>query len=1744
MAAFPYRSGPGRSFRGRSYRSRYEQEESVPLDLDRAPEKNIKDILTSLVLREGVSKGRKLGHLNNLVRLCVKLGANPQWSYSKEEVLTCLRLGLLHEAKEVRAACLRALRYLIHDKETLDAMLKLHIDYLVARSLDICLDNQIERVHALRLIRKMVQISAERFPPSLVSVMLSICNDGAQEHDETQRACLATISELAILNPRLVSDCGGISTILRNVLDCHHLPRVNESLLATVLYLLNHPRTRHYIKTDIDLEQILAPFTDCHFRYGTECSDQSSSDERDKRFEASKMAIATIMRSWPGLIRLCNPDGSGLQSLIGVLYLPKKKIRLGILDILFDVFQLTVPAWTECFVDALLSVDPSEMRDSWKLTEGFVAKEGRAVLQHTSKIRTNLVECHMAVILSALISAGVLEAIVEVITTSERKISVRATILLGELLHLANTLLPYECSEYSHCLPTLISLAASFKVSAKERQQASMAVNCLDRFHAMKKRGPVPCSLYLDQLVQHTVGAPDDSNRPLRLNKEKLMQYLSKDTEDTISQGIRDSCVLATKDNFSWNWDLIGAILKWPDEALKKLDDQTNLRYVLPPQDFPNMDYSQFDGFLQKLSLKESKKHVGKYRFIRRIVYFFKPTTKLFSNIEVTAPEAKKYSVIGCHLVDFLLDCDETEGNKLLEEWLEDIARCLSQIRAEKAPPEALFSPSRMANTLSHDYFLFIGRLSYTLRGEKALEKTGILSCLLDLVTVTSHDVYIKLVVSSLDYSRDGMARIILSKALTATSDNARYYTASFMRVLLRAKIPFFSTWGTDMLVTQMYDQDKKVALEALSVLDEACEDEVNLLALIKMRPSFLHMGEKGSLLLARFLSQPSGLKFLIDANFLDHELQKWHKTFNMRYVHIVEDHLNQALTTYEKNYDGSYTRRSSRRKIKKDVYVPIHLYGQLVQHKEGYELIEKQDYLQEYVDSIKYQELRTDEDVLKLKAAMWAVGQIGSSAWGLQMLERENLVPELIKLAEECGVFSVRGTAYYVLCLVASSRAGSDLLHEYGWESVRHNRHDLWPVIEEEDALASDTVGEETSDAISYTSSISQFSEEREHPKTPSNLQQVLETREESQERDVIEIAVPPPRPKSHSEGSMRPEVEKPRSGTCHSDQGVTARVNGNVTLEDGKEKDTGSVFSTMEPGQQSVNQSLTISHGRSASDSSDQESKQRVAKFEIGPSPVTQISPLRRAQTLQEHARQRLRNRMISKIRSSSLASTERSKSLDVSPSGRSHSSSLRDERSYSNDSTQSQASKSRSDSFNTDTTTSGVESFDSGHKVTLLDSLRHDLSPIASESSMNNKFIDVEKNIHPSDMYRKQFNLRRTPSLQRRFKSPVMQTIRTVDGKIEAQDPNAIYTTSRNAQGYLALRTLQRQRTLSSGEDSDVISLGASSLVEPEPGLPLSLSLDFRSLPQSRYQSFISLQNVPSPTNSLPRPLSRRPSNSSGKMSVTGAAQFIGLCLPVDISMIFQVSEGEDQRSQTYTFTSTTTDSTGETYSSVDWNSDSGTHSRSASQVSHVAQMDGLEHHSMESCFGCYRVRKPVEQKITVCVVEVTSEECEDEAGEIEGADDSQLSVGGTTLLRLPSKDGSYTDGTTVGSVSSDAGSEIAGPRLSEDSVSGRSMIRQEILKFIINLSSSVGVKASEQNLLNLKQKFPNAFQDLCLYSEVCYLLGHYNFRLPSRRFIQELFQDMTFDKMFEEPQVILNLNEDVKPVIPSTVEVEEQ
>lgn len=171
----------------------------------------------------------------------------------------------MHTFTQVRAAALRTIRYTISTAKDIKAFNSLQLQHLLCRSIDLMLKNDDERVQALKLVRKMLAIAPEDISPVVVRCLVSLADSGIEESDNLLRACLATLSEFAVLNPALLIVCGGVTSITRNVLECHN-PRIAESLCGVLLYLLEWPQTRNICGVRLDC--LAAPYCDFTYRLG------------------------------------------------------------------------------------------------------------------------------------------------------------------------------------------------------------------------------------------------------------------------------------------------------------------------------------------------------------------------------------------------------------------------------------------------------------------------------------------------------------------------------------------------------------------------------------------------------------------------------------------------------------------------------------------------------------------------------------------------------------------------------------------------------------------------------------------------------------------------------------------------------------------------------------------------------------------------------------------------------------------------------------------------------------------------------------------------------------------------------------------------------------------------------------------------------------------------------------------------------------------------------------------------------------------------------------------------------------------------------------------------------------------------------------------------------------------------------------------------------------------------------------
>ncbi|KAL2091761.1 hypothetical protein ACEWY4_011559 [Coilia grayii] len=1787
------RGRPIRSVRVRDKRCRNDSgEENVPLDLTREPSDNMREILQNVAKLHGVSNMRKLGHLNNFIKLLCSTGHCVRtFGFTYEEIIICLRLALLNEAKEVRAAGLRALRYLLRDSSVLQRILRLQVDYLISRCIDIKQSNEVERTQALRLVRKMITVNALLFPSSVTNSLIAIGNDGLQERDPMVRACIAIVCELALKNPAVVAQRGGLCTILKSVIDCQ-LSRINEALITTILHLLNHPHTRQYVRADVELEQILAPYTDFHYRHNPDTTEAQLKEDRQARFLASKMAIVAAFRSWSGIINLCKSGNSGIQSLIGVLCIPNMEVRKGLLEVLYEIFRLPVPIVTNEFEEALHSIDPSRFQDGWRLSDGFVAAEAKVVLPHRARSRPDLMDNYLALVLSAFITSGVLEGLVEVITSSDDQISVRATILLGELLHMANTILPHTHSHHLHCLPTLINMAASFDLPQEKRLRASAAVNHLKRFHEKKKRGPRPHSLYLDHIVRKAMTSPHRREHPTRMYKDI---YAIKDTEEALMMNLRDSHILNHKQNLEWNWVLISTILKWPN---------ANLRHS-----------------------KDEQMH----KFVRRLLYFYKPSSKLYAALELDHSRGRQLTVAGCQFVEFLMDSEE-DGQGYLEELVKDVVQWLPTTSGAK--PERSLQSNGLLNTLSQHYFLFLGTLSAQPRGVKVLEKCSVFQCLLNMCSMKNQDAMLKLTVASLDYSREGLARVILSKILTAATDACRMYATKHLRVLLRANVEFFSNWGMELLVTQLHDHNKAVSMEALDILDEACEDKANLHTLIQMKPALSHLGDKGVLLLLRFLSIPKGFSYLNERGYVTKQLERWQKEYNLKYVDLIEEQLNEALTTYRKPVDGdNYVRRSNQRLQRPNVYLPVHLYGQLVYDKTGCHLLEAQNAVPDLSYTVRSPALDEWEGIKQLKAALWALGNIGSSNWGLNLLQEEGVIPDIIALAQHCEVLSIRGTCLYVLGLMSKTKQGCEVLKQQGWDAVRHSRQP-WPVApdEVEPPLAAElssvpstlSLNSESTGSRHNSESESQpslfyleddrcngltFSEEHSHharskPHKDRGRFTLLSSSRLVPRGLLTSLSLAGKKPRSISD----PKSLSARHHEEHRGGGGGRRVR-TVTEPSSLCYSPSSSSEVFYNGGSHPPRSPTVSLETSflgnrvpapaqpagGEGGGGGGSSSSVCEIEVSLPKSTGAGPGPGAEE--------------------AAAAAAAGGAREAGGGGGGQRERLASGDGPSCLSSAGPTFKSRSQSFNTDTTTSGISSMSSspsretaggtaattpiiatattpGATATTPVPAPLGSSTDSSSASTANTATDTDcaslDTVGSARTVKAAGSLTPPPqsnhvplskassvllvppgsahTLPRRAQSLKSPSVAAVKGLV---DYGFIYTSPRDALGYATLKRLQQQRIHPSLSHSEALASPAKDVLFTDAITMKTGSLDSR-LTSRRFLkalSFASLdkEDLLSPINhaTLQRSSSVRSMVSSATYGCSD--DYVGLALPVDINDMFQIKESSYFQKQTSPtsgekvakffgesdgfvsgpalkqqfsiselLANTHADQRGQQQQQREGQGQGqgqGEGKEEVRQTGGGPEETGLQEHSEENCLYCVG--------LAVLAGNGTGNHLNSTHHRHDVSGDQYSAWCGPTshtrLEVLPQSKYSgvsgCSDAVSGGSLNSNTPRTdllLGVKTMCEDSPLSRVLLRKEVLRLVVNLSSSVGTKGHETGLLTIKEKFPYAFDDICLYSEVSYLLAHCMFRLPSRRFIQELFQDVQFSLMYDEADAILSMS----------------
>lgn len=1011
---------------------------------------------------------QKLQLLDQLCSVRAQLDARPLNEFV-DPVMLAKRLRPLcaDPIQTIRAATLRTLRVYAVSPLAVSAFLTAKLHVFLMRSLERDAKHKVERIQAMKLTRKLIDVDPNQFPRSLVASLVSLA-----EHpdDLFSRVALESLCELAVANTAVLQLGGGLRTIIAACME-RRFDDLVEPLTLTVMHLFSHPKLRVYVDHEHGMGMLLSSFTETF---------TSQDADVDRKRDVARRAILTALRSWSGLVYFGSLPVVGMASIVKALHLDDSKIQQSLLHMLYQLFRIRPPRTTSSFQAALrLHSETLASRDSdFNLTSD----------------RFNPADSYMAIMLVAFVHGQLIETLVELGCSDTRDVVVLVTILLGELLHMANRILPSALCAQLQTLPSLVSSAALF-VNRDDRGMRSRANTLLSNLHEFARVRKL-ASEYNDFHMQLLLFNTYKTRRALGKDKEtrtfndhikNLKQKMELRMDDAKLQALLKATeVYNGKDYTKWHWDLIMEVIEGPLSDSKRMEDC-----------------------------------IAKTKFAKRILSFLRPTNHQFSDVKIDKRNKHKnlrYIRTACLLLEALMSSDEGARYLAENEFLGQITDfCREELTIGGAAGaagdesaagggaaatggadefgERFLDKNRLIKTMTREYFTMLGVLSSSKRGQDLLEQKDIFNVLYPLSEgKTGRDDVAKLIVTSLDYNLEGHPRVLLAKAMTCKSKKIRYIATKHMRVLMRAGVNDFTNWGADLLVTQLSDPDKDISQAALKILVEACEDAETLAALISKQPLLTTLDGRGKDLLIKFLSLPAGVTYLQKHAWIAGEMEAWHSKGNIEYVNTLELAMARSLQPFlfpplvqagtpaqpaaaastpstpagsgiaQTGFAGSgvvasivaataaaagkvasaasqpvgglqYSGSSNEAAEVDDSNATVlrpHFYGELAKTAEGCALLRASGHFDEFIRQID----DADAHVLFRKSALWAVAHIGSSVTGFEFVERSGVLARIVAMAERGDILSLKGTAFFAVGLLSSCERAAAALRAVNWEA------------------------------------------------------------------------------------------------------------------------------------------------------------------------------------------------------------------------------------------------------------------------------------------------------------------------------------------------------------------------------------------------------------------------------------------------------------------------------------------------------------------------------------------------------------------------------------------------------------------------------------------------------------------------------------------------------------------------------------
>ena len=473
----------------------------------------------------------------------------------------------------------------------------------------------VEREQALKFVRAFLDVKDGVSEVSR-AVVRTIASVAEHTEDRLKAICVETLAEIMVRDPALLVGSGGLRPLADALGEGTY--EASGSLTAAFLFLLDAPQRRKYLRSGYELEILFTAFTDSLYA-------------KEHILKQNSKAISCALRSWPGLMTLSMYNFRAIRSLISCLMLPNPTIRETVIDLLYSLLRIKSPFWATSFLAG------RRLTTYGRVATLKAAPQKTALPVEEEPGEKSFVDHYTALILAVLITSDMLPGLLQVTRDAENSMLKRkTTLLIGEVLKLADNLLPSTWSTDLQLLPELFTAASHF--GDMERFDATGTVYQISSVsRTLYRTAPAPGNILASSINNSQDNLSNLEDQP------KSNPNVTLD-ETTFRQLLVESQVLSSTNPQKWKWEIILKIIEGPLLNGKRLDE----------------------------AIKASK-------FIKRIMSFYRPFKYKFAEMRNTRI-TQKYIKVGCALIHTLLQTAEgvryLADNKLLRQIAECLAQC------------------------------------------------------------------------------------------------------------------------------------------------------------------------------------------------------------------------------------------------------------------------------------------------------------------------------------------------------------------------------------------------------------------------------------------------------------------------------------------------------------------------------------------------------------------------------------------------------------------------------------------------------------------------------------------------------------------------------------------------------------------------------------------------------------------------------------------------------------------------------------------------------------------------------------------------------------------------------------------------------------------------------------------------------------------------------------------------------------